>query len=238
VGQAQVGVRELHDKRADFGRLGQFGRVLARHRLGAHPGAHGAGVEQGGADRRVLQLVRPGAHQVFQRRLGRPVGTPEGLGTRHPSAGQEDGPRALGFAHQPLDRADQPPARGQVHRHHPVPGLDIHVADRADAAQDGGGMHQDVQPPEPLVDGQPQLVEPVALGDVHRDEGGALAGAGLDLVVELFQAAGRAGDGDDVRPGVGERERGGAADAAAGSGDEGDPALQGLVGHSEGALLA
>ena len=53
-----------------------------------------------------------------------------------------------------------------------------------------------------------------------------------DFVVEFFQAPLRPRHGHDMRAGLGERARGGIADAARGAGDEGDAVGEGK-GHSK-----
>ena len=99
-------------------------------------------------------------------------------------------------------------------------------------------MEQNVQPAEPLVDRQAQLVQTVVLGDVHRDQGGGLAGGGLDLIIEGLKAALGAGHGDNVGASLGEGEGGGVADPPAGAGDEGDAVFERQVGHEAGSLAA
>ena len=103
------------------------------------------------------------------------------------------------------------------------------MSDGSHRAQDGGGVDQDVEAAEAVVQGQAQLVQAIALGDIHRDQGGRLAGDGADLIVEFGQGAFGACDGDDVRAGLGEGKGGFAADPAACAGDEGDLAGEGRV---------
>ena len=90
-------------------------------------------------------------------------------------------------------------------------------------------MDQDVQAPESLMQRQAQLIQAVALGDVHGNQGRRLACRGADLVIKIGQAAFRAGDGDHMCAALGERQGGCAANAAACARDEGD-----LVGKRQG----
>ncbi len=99
-------------------------------------------------------------------------------------------------------------------------------------------MDEDVQALETLVDGQAQGVDVVTLGQVERHQGGRLAGRGLDLVVQLFQRALAAANGDDVGAGLGERQGAGAANAASGAGDQGDAAVEGKCLSHDFALEA
>ena len=59
------------------------------------------------------------------------------------------------------------------------------------------------------------------VGEVERHQRGAAAILS-DFVVEFFQAALRARHCHDMRAGLGQRDRGGIADAAGGAGDKSD----------------
>ena len=52
----------------------------------------------------------------------------------------------------------------------------VHVRDGPKPTQHGGGMHQDVEPAMPLVDGEAKLVDSVAIAQVERNQCRALAG--------------------------------------------------------------
>ena len=77
------------------------------------------------------------------------------------------------------------------------------------------------------VDRQAQAVDVVALHEVQRDQGGRLAGRLLDLVVEGFQRALAASDGDHVSARLSQGQGALAADAARRAGDQGDAAVEG-----------
>src|SRR6185369_15550157 len=64
------------------------------------------------------------------------------------------------------------------------------------------------------------------IGEVERHQRGAAA-VFADLVVEFFQAALRARDGNDMGAGLCQGARGGIADPARGAGDEGDTGGEG-----------
>ena len=66
--------------------------------------------------------------------------------------------------------------------------------------------------------------------EVERHEGRAAA-LRPDRVVKLLKAADRASDRDDVGAGLGQRQRGSAADAPRGAGDDGDAIRRGFAGH-------
>jgi hypothetical protein len=86
--------------------------------------------------------------------------------------------------------------------------------------------------PEPFEDGAAQPVDGPPVHQIERDQGRVAARGGEDGVVQLFQPALRAGGGDDVRPGLGQRQGALIADAARGADDEGDTVVQGQgVGH-------
>jgi hypothetical protein len=94
------------------------------------------------------------------------------------------------------------------------------MAYRCHRSKDRGGMNQDVQSSEALVDRHTQLVKAVALGDVHGDKSGWRACQGANLIVEGLQSARRSGDSDDMSACGGQGQGGGAADASAGASDK------------------
>ena len=78
-----------------------------------------------------------------------------------------------------------------------------------------------------------ETVEGVEILEVARNQR-RLAAERADLVVEVLERALRAGQRDHMGAPAGEFERDGAADAARGAGDEGDPAGErGCVGHDK-----
>ena len=97
------------------------------------------------------------------------------------------------------------------------------MAERRQRPQDAGVADQDVELLPALVDGGAEGVDLFEPLQVQGEQGGTAAQA-LDLVVELLQRTGGAPDQDQVRtfPGVGQRHR--PANAAGGSGDEGETA--------------
>ena len=107
------------------------------------------------------------------------------------------------------------------------------MAERRGGAGDAGIADENVELAVALMQRSPEPGDAVEIGEVERHQRGAAAVL-ADLVVEFFQAALRARDGNDVRAGAGERARGGIADTARGAGDEGDTGGEGF-GH-EGTL--
>ena len=81
---------------------------------------------------------------------------------------------------------------------------------------------------EALVDGVAQLVEAGAVGDVEGNQGRRLAGSGADGVVQFLEAALGARDGHHMSARDGEGLGAGAADAAAGAGNQSDTILHGV----------
>jgi hypothetical protein len=63
------------------------------------------------------------------------------------------------------------------------------------------------------------------LFQIHREDGRHGAAGSDDLVVDRFQLGGGLAEQDDGGAPVGAGERGGAAEALAGAGDQDDPAL-------------
>ena len=103
------------------------------------------------------------------------------------------------------------------------------MAQRRQRPQDAGVADQDVELPPALVDGGPKRVDLVAVLEVEGEQRGVAAEV-ADLVVQLLQRAGGAPDQDQMRAllGVGQRHR--PADAARGSGDEGEAAGEAWCG--------
>ena len=83
-----------------------------------------------------------------------------------------------------------------------------------------------VEPAMALMQRRTQPGDAVGIGEIERHQRGAAASL-ADLVVELFQPALRARHSHDMRAALGERNRGGVADAARGAGDESDAGSEG-----------
>jgi hypothetical protein len=65
-------------------------------------------------------------------------------------------------------------------------------------------MDEDIQPPEPLMQGQTQGIETSGFGKVQGHKRGVMPGQGEDLVVQGFQRALGPGRGHDVGSGPGQ----------------------------------
>ena len=117
----------------------------------------------------------------------------------------------------------------QVDVHHLVPTLDRHVGERRSIVH-GGVVHEQVDSPELRDHALGSASTSASRETSHgrrraRADAERLDGArGLvDRAGELrWRGVGRAPDADDVRALVRERERGRAADASRGAGDDGD----------------
>ncbi len=99
------------------------------------------------------------------------------------------------------------------------------MGERREAPENGGIADQHVEPAEALVEGRPERIDPLAVGQVEGDERG-LAAALPDRVVDLLERLAGAGDEQHMRALPGKGERNGAADAARGPGDERDAVLE------------
>src|SRR5690606_2147780 len=87
-----------------------------------------------------------------------------------------------------------------------------------------------VEPAEALVERRAEPVDAGVVLEVERHQG-RRAALRLDPVVERLEPADRAGEGNDMGAGSGERQRRGLADAARGAGDDRDAAGKGK-GHA------
>ena len=141
---------------------------------------------------------------------------------------QHDGAAGVGQPQQRIDRADQPPGRGDVDGHHLLEDFRLDMADRRDDAEHAGIGDEYVELAPALVDGAAQPVDAGHVGEVERHQRRlALAGPGalgLDLVVELLQPADRARHRDDMRAGRRHVPGDEIADAARSAGDQRDAA--------------
>ena len=221
----------LDEMRHDLGRVRQRVGVFAGHRLGAHRRARLAGIDGDDADRGLLDLLGVGRGQRIQRRLGDGVGAPIGPAVVRRARGHEERAPGVALPKQRVERADEPPVRGDVDRHHIVPDLRRDVAERRKLAEDAGIGEEDVELLPALEDRRAEAVDAFEVLEVERHQRGGAAGR-LDLVVEFLKTADRARNGDDMRAGRGEALGGVVADAARGAGDDGDAAFERLrFGH-------
>ena len=102
------------------------------------------------------------------------------------------------------------------------------MAERRGRAGDAGIADENVELAVALVQRSAEPGHAVEIGEVERHQRGAAA-LFADLVVEFFQPALRARHRHDMRAGLGQRERGGIADAARGAGDESDTGGEGWM---------
>ncbi len=101
------------------------------------------------------------------------------------------------------------------------------MVDRRKRSQNAGVGDKDIEPAIALAHRGGEPVDTGIVFQVERHQGGSAAG-GANGVVELFQAADGAGDRNDVRAGLGERERSRVPDAARGAGDQSDAVGEGF----------
>lgn len=125
---------------------------------------------------------------------------------------------------QRFDRADQPPCSSDIDGHDPFEDFRLDMADRRDDAENTGIRDQNIELAPALKDIGAQRIDGVHIGEI---EGNQRRGAadGLDGVVQILEAADRAGAGNDMRTGLGKFQRREIADTARRAGDERDPAL-------------
>ena len=103
------------------------------------------------------------------------------------------------------------------------------MAERRRGAGDAGIADENIELAMALVQRGAKPRNAVEIGQAERHQRGAAAILS-DFVVEFFQPALRARDRHNMRAGLGERARGGIADAARGAGDESDAVGEGF-GH-------
>ena len=100
--------------------------------------------------------------------------------------------------------------------------LGFHMADRRDDAEDRGIGEEYVELSPALVDRTAKPVYARHVGKVERNQRRAAAG-GFDFVIQLFKAALRSGNSNDVHPGNGQSLGKEIADAARCAGDQRHP---------------
>src|SRR5882672_6422977 len=109
------------------------------------------------------------------------------------------------------------------------------MPERRRGAGDAGIADENVELAMALMQGRTEPRDAVEVGQIERDQRGAAAVL-ADLVVEFFEAALRSRHRNDVRAGLGQRTRGGIADAARGAGDESDAGGEGEGGHRSNSI--
>ena len=113
---------------------------------------------------------------------------------------------------------------GEVGANHRVPVFEFHAQGER-VAGDGGVVDQDVELAEFREDLLESGFDLRGVGDVHGDGEGFAAG-GFDFGNERGQLFGVARGDGDFRAGRGQRDRGGAANALRGAGDDCDFVFQ------------
>src|SRR5690606_24028723 len=97
----------------------------------------------------------------------------------------------------------------------------FHMAERRDDAEEAGIGHKEIQFAPTIVNRAAETVDGGHIRQVERHQG-RLTANGLDLVVQFFQPAGRACDGDDMRAGSGKSLGEKIANAARGACNQSD----------------
>src|ERR1700686_5088639 len=103
------------------------------------------------------------------------------------------------------------------------------MPERRRGTGDAGIADENVEPAVALMQRSPQPRDALEVGEIKRHQGRSSAVV-ADLVVEFFQAALRSRYRNDMRAGFCKRPRSGIADAARGTGDEGNTGGEGK-GH-------
>ena len=215
---------------AELLRRPQRQRVLARHRLGAHAGAQGAGIDHHHLERRRHGLGRIGPRHRLDRRLRDRVRPPIGQAPMRRAGGHHDHPAGIGGLQRRLGRLDQPPVGGDVGVEHLGPFVRLDMGQRRQRPEDAGIGEQDVELAPALQQGRAELLDRRRVAEIDRHQRRAAADR-VDLVIELFERARGPRQRHDMGAGLGESERSGAADAARGAGDERDAPFERL-GHA------
>ena len=98
---------------------------------------------------------------------------------------------------QRIERADQPPVRGDIHRHHLVPDFWRDMAERRELPEHAGIGDQDVELLPALEDRRAKPVDRLVVSEVEGNQRRRAAEL-ADGVVEFFQPADRARHGHDM----------------------------------------
>jgi hypothetical protein len=112
------------------------------------------------------------------------------------------------------------------------------VGHRSQAPEHGRGVNYYIQSAVPLMDGEAQLVDAIALTEIHGNQGGPAAAGRLDSVVQILQGALGSSDGDHIRPRRAQSQGNGPADTPGCAGDEGDLAGKRHVRHAAPVRIA
>ena len=146
---------------------------------------------------------------------------------------RRDSSTGLRTLQKDIHAADQLPVGGDIDRNEIVPVFWLHMTERRKWAQNSRIADQNIEALVSFVERQREARNAVAVLDVKRHQCGRTASR-PDLVVELFEAADRAGYRNHMRASLRERKRGCGTDATRGAGDQRDAVGKGLgvIGHS------
>src|ERR1700733_5514132 len=108
------------------------------------------------------------------------------------------------------------------------------MAERRGGAGDAGIADEDIELAVTFMQRRAEPGDAVEIGEVERHQSGAAAVL-ADLVIELFEAALRPRHRDNMRAGLGQRARGGIADAARSAGYQSDAGGEGK-GHERSSI--
>ena len=122
---------------------------------------------------------------------------PSRPGSARPPRADENRASSRRRAQQRVERADEPPVRGQVDVHHLGPIAIPDVTERRERAEHAGGGDQNVDRRKSLHQARTQRVDLRSMGEVERHQRSAAAGR-TQVVVQLLKGALRAGDRDDM----------------------------------------
>ena len=204
------------------------GNALARIRVRTGPGVERVDAHPGPAVQLVGEdLVEP-LDRELRHAVPAPIGAPAPSDPRRGEDYRGVSMSGRGAPHEREEGAGEEEGRVDVDLNELLPSLGRVVLDGAEVPEQGGVVHESVEPAElALHSGSERLVvgghRP---GEVHRVDGGLRAALGPNLVVDALELLDGAPEQHRRRAMRGAEERDGPSDAVAGPGDEDHAAFE------------
>ncbi len=188
--------------------------------------AHRPRINEIDAQRRLRDFLGIAFHQRFERGFAGGVRRPEGSVSARGDASREDRAAGRRGAQQRIERADQPPIRGEIHVHDFLHECRLKMPGRREMAERRGAGNENIDAAEALMQRRRHRIELIELPEIERTRKVALRPFARSSSSSFSSAAVSRDRRTSCAPSAAKRLAIAAPRSARGAGDESQPIFE------------